>query len=127
VISFTVSGSSGRLEAFLNSMSKVQSKILSTLDQYGQQGVAALALATPIETGRAAFSWGYEVEVQNGVYSITWTNSDVENGFPVAVMLQYGYGTGTGGYVRGRNYINPAIKPVMDKIAEEVWKVVTSQ
>jgi hypothetical protein len=108
-------------------MSKVQSKILSTLDQYGQQGVAALALATPIETGRAAFSWGYEVEVQNGVYSITWTNSDVENGFPVAVMLQYGYGTGTGGYVRGRNYINPAIKPVMDKIAEEVWKVVTSQ
>jgi hypothetical protein len=105
-------------------MSKLD--IQGILDSAGREGVAALAAATPVESGLAENSWDYEVSGGGGVYTITWTNSDVENGFPVAIMLQYGHGTGTGGYVQGRDYINPAIRPIFDKIANDVWKVVTS-
>jgi hypothetical protein len=124
VISVKVSGSTKRLESFLNTVSKLD--ILGLLKTYGAQGVAALSTHTPVRTGLTAYSWDYEVKAKNGVYTIIWTNGDVENGFPVAIMLQYGYGTGTGGYVHGRDYINPAIQPIFDKIASEVWKVVTS-
>lgn len=123
-IEFEVSGSFSKTEAFLKSVSKLD--IMSILRSYGRQGVQALSAATPTDTGRAAYSWDYLVESSGGVYTITWTNSDIENGFPVAIMLQYGYGTGTGGYVHGRDYINPAIRPVFDQIAASVWKVVTS-
>lgn len=89
-------------------------------------GIGALAAATPHDSGLAASSWGYKVENSSGGVSISWTNTDVEGGFPVAIMLQYGHGTGTGGYVAGRDYINPAMKPIFDKIADRVWKAVTS-
>lgn len=96
------------------------------LDSLAQQGVQALASATPVDSGLASNSWDYEIEVKRSSCSIRWLNHDVENGFPVAIMIQYGHGTGTGGYVQGIDYINPAIRPVFDAIAEQVWKAVTS-
>ena len=99
---------------------------LSILDKYGRAGVAALASATPVDSGLAASSWYYEIERSRNGATITFCNSDIENGFPVAIMLQYGHGTGTGGWVEGRDYINPAIQPVFDKIADAAWKEVTS-
>ena len=96
------------------------------LDRYGREGVEALASATPIDSGVTASSWGYEIRASGGSATITWSNSHVVNGVPIAVILQCGHGTGTGGYVEGRDYINPAIKPIFDKIAENVWKAVTS-
>ena len=98
---------------------------VSILDKYGRKGVAALASATPIESGLAASSWYYEIKRGGGSASIIFGNSDIENGFPVAIMLQYGHGTGTGGWVQGRDYINPAIQPVFDEIAEAAWREVT--
>lgn len=124
MLTFKVTGSFKKTESFLNSVAKLD--VVGTLRAYGQRGVHALALHTPVESGLTAASWGYEVTAKSGTYTIIWTNSDVENGFPVAIMLQYGYGTGTGGYVQGRDYINPAIKPIFDEIADEVWKAVTS-
>jgi hypothetical protein len=91
-----------------------------------EAGVRALADATPLDSGLASDSWDYEIERSGKAVTIKWTNNDVENGFPVAIMLQLGYGTGTGGYVQGRDYINPAMKPIFDKIADDVWKAVTS-
>lgn len=123
-VTFQVTGSFQRTMAFLQNAAKLN--IPAILQRYGQEGVAALQLHTPVDSGLAAESWGYEVEAKGGTYTIVWTNNDVESGFPVAIMLQYGYGTGTGGYVHGRNYINPAMQPIFDKIANEVWRVVTS-
>jgi len=85
-----------------------------------------LAQSVPKDSGLAADSWNYEIERSATSVAIKWTNSDTENGFPVAIMLQYGYGTGTGGYVQGKDYINPAMKPIFDNIATQVWKAVTS-
>jgi hypothetical protein len=124
MISVTSSGSFKKTATRLQRMQKIN--ILAILATYGQAGVDALARATPLETGLTAASWDYKVSAKNGVYKISWTNSDVENGFPVAIMLQYGYGTGTGGYVQGQDYINPAIKPIFDQIALKVQKAVTS-
>lgn len=124
MISFRVTGSTQRTETFLRNVSRLN--IASILHKHGQQGVIALQTHTPVDTGLAENSWGYIVEQEPGFCRIVWTNSDVENGFPVAIMLQYGYGTGTGGYVQGRDYINPAMKPIFDQIADEVWKAVTS-
>lgn len=101
-------------------------KIMKILNHYGKVGVDALSRATPVDSGLAANSWGFVVEQKGSVYSITWTNNDIENGFPVAVMIQYGYGTGNGAYIQGRDYINPAMQPIFDQIANEVWKAVTS-
>lgn len=124
MFSISSSGSFSKTEKFLQTMAHLN--VASILSKYAQEGVAALEIATPIKSGLTAHSWGYEVSASSGGYTIAWTNSDVENGFPVAIMLQYGYGTGTGGYVQGRDYINPAIRPIFDKIADEVWKAVTS-
>lgn len=98
---------------------------LGTLDKYGSEGVAALASATPIDSGETANSWYYEIERTNGSVAIRFNNSHVNQGVPIAIILQYGHGTGTGGWVQGRDYINPAIRPVFDKIADEAWKEVT--
>lgn len=95
------------------------------LDKYGRAGVAALSSATPVESGLASSSWGYEIEHDRNSARIVFTNSNVENGFSVAIMLQYGHGTGTGGWVEGRDYINPAIQPIFDQIADEAWREVT--
>lgn len=118
------SGSFDNMESFLKKAAKLN--IFDILNANGQEGVEALSRATPIETGLAAHSWSYRVSSSNGTYTIAWYNSDIENGFPVVIMLQYGHGTGTGGYVPGYDFINPAIKPVFDKIADNVWKAVTS-
>jgi hypothetical protein len=124
MFSLSSNGSFSKTEAFLRKLSTLD--ISRILEASGSAGVSALAGATPAESGLAAHSWSYEVEKSGGGYKITWLNTDIENGFPVAIMLQYGYGTGTGGYVQGRDYINPAIRPIFDKIAADVWKAVTS-
>ena len=98
---------------------------LSDLDKYGREGVAALASATPVDTGETANSWYYEIVHENGTITITLNNSHIQKGVPIAVILQYGHGTGTGGWVEGRDYINPAIQPLFDKIAENAWREVT--
>ena len=124
MLRFESRGDFKNTERFLKKMSSVD--IASALKSLAQEGVRALAAATPVDSGLAADSWGFEITRSRNSASITWTNSDVESGFPVAIMLQYGHGTRNGGYVKGRDYINPAMQPVFDKIAEEAWKVVTS-
>lgn len=101
-------------------------KIESVLNKYGKIGAEALARATPIDSGLTASSWGYEVEKNGGGWSIHWTNDNINQNVNIAVILQYGHGTGTGGYVAGQDYINPAIAPIFDQIADEAWKEVTS-
>ena len=95
------------------------------LDKYGRDGVAALASATPIKSGATAASWYYKVETKNGSASLTFHNSNIQNGVPIAIILQYGHGTRNGGWVEGRDYINPAIQPIFDQIAEHAWREVT--
>lgn len=124
MISFATSGSFDRTQASLTKM--LSGDLYSGLDALAREGVIALASSTPVETGLSAASWDYEIKRSKGSILIAWKNSDVENGFPVVIMLQYGYGTGTGGYVQGRDFINPAIKPIFDQIANKVWKAVTS-
>lgn len=124
VIRFVQSGSLDKTEKFLKGVQKLD--VAKIVQRQAELGVEALAAATPKDTGRTAESWRATVSQNGGGVSITWHNTDIENGFPVAVMLQYGHGTGTGGYVHGRDFINPAIRPIFDKIAEEVWKAVTS-
>ena len=109
---------------FLNKMSKFQ--INKILEKYGQMGVEALRSATPIDSGKTAESWGYEISVGKEGATIHWTNTNQNKGVYIAVILQYGHGTGTGGYVQGIEYINPPIRPVFDKIAEEAWMEVVN-
>jgi hypothetical protein len=123
-ISVSSKGDLNKTEAFLRKVSKLD--VRRELDAAGKMGVKALASATPRDSGLAADSWDYKISGGRGGARITWINTDVENGFPVAIMLQYGYGTGTGGYVQGQDYINPAMRPIFDQIAEKVWKAVTS-
>lgn len=99
---------------------------LGILDKYGKEGVAALASATPVDSGLTASSWYYEIERTKESATITFNNSNVNNGVPIAIILQYGHGTGTGGWVQGRDYINPAIQPIFDKIADNAWREVTT-
>lgn len=98
---------------------------LSILDKYGRAGVAALASATPVDSGLTATSWYYRVERGNESDVLSFYNSNVNDGVPIAIILQYGHGTGTGGYVEGRDYINPAMRPIFDKLADEAWREVT--
>lgn len=100
--------------------------MFNALDGFAREGIAALASATPVDSGLTAGSWDYQIQKSRGFYQIIWTNSNVVDGRPIAIMLQYGHGTGTGGYVEGYDYINPAMRPVFDRIAENVWKAVTS-
>jgi len=124
-ISFTSRGSFSKTESFLRNAPK--KNIRAVLESHGQAGVRALASATPRDSGIAANSWYYEVVRTRNGWKIVWSNSDIEGGFPVAVMLQYGHATGTGGWVEGRDYINPALKPIFDQIADNAWKAVTSE
>lgn len=98
---------------------------LGDLDKYGREGAAALASATPVESGLTASSWYYKIERKDGIIRISFHNSNIQNGVPIAVILQYGHGTGTGGWVEGRDYINPAIRPLFDKIVKDAWREVT--
>ena len=121
---FTSSGDFKKTEKFLRSLS--EGDIFKTLDRFGQQGVAALSAATPVDSGETAASWYYEITRARSSWTITFNNSVMAGNAPLAILLQYGHGTGTGGYVQGRDYINPAIQPVFDRIADEAWKAVTS-
>ena len=99
---------------------------IRSLDKYAAEGVKALSAATPVDTGLTAKSWYYEIEQKNGVIRISFCNSNIQNGVPIAIILQYGHGTRTGGWVEGRDYINPAIQPIFDKLTEEAWKEVSN-
>lgn len=103
-----------------------QLHIEEILRKYGEIGVQALRSATPIDSGLTASSWGYEIEKNGDTWSIHWTNSNINEGVNIAVILQYGHGTGTGGYVSGQDYINPAMAPIFEQIANDAWKEVTS-
>ena len=100
-------------------------KIESVLNKYGAKGVQALMAATPVDSGLTASNWGYELEHNGTGWSIHWTNDNINQNVNIAVILQYGHGTGTGGYVAGRDYINPALAPIFQEIADEAWKEIT--
>lgn len=123
-IKYTTTGSFGNTNSFLKKVS--DGSIFRTLEHYGQMGVDALALHTPVDSGLTASMWRYKVSRSRNTYSITWYNGNTAAGTPVAILLQYGHATGTGGYVQGRDYINPAMQPLFDQIAADVWKAVTS-
>ena len=99
---------------------------ISVLEKYGAQGVQALSSATPVDSGTTASSWDYEIVQEKGKIKVIWNNTNINNGVNIAIILQYGHGTGTGGYVAGRDYINPALQPVFDAMADAAWKEVTS-
>ena len=117
------SGSFKNTERFLSKAQKL--KLHNMLSRYAADGVQALAAATPVDSGKTASSWGYEVHISGSTYSVEWTNSNINNGVSIALILQFGHGTGTGGYVQGRDYINPAIRPIFDKMADAAWREVT--
>ena len=123
MISFRQKGDFSKLTRFLERAKNLVH--LSDLDRYGREGVAALAFATPVDTGKTAASWYYDIKINKESASITFNNSNIQNGVPIAIILQYGHGTRNGGWVEGRDYINPVIQPIFDKIAEEAWKEVT--
>lgn len=125
MVSVHTSGSFSNLESFLK-RAKNQD-LFRGLEKYGSIGVAALAAATPVESSDTANSWYYEIVSKPGNFSIQWLNSNVEDPgrIPVAVLIQYGHGTGTGGFVQGRDFINPAMRPIFDQIAADMWKEVT--
>lgn len=123
MISFRQKGDFSKLTSYLE---KAKETIkLGNLDRYGQEGVKALSSATPQDSGKTASSWYYEIEHKNGSVSISFHNSNINKGVPIAIILQYGHGTRNGGWVEGKDYINPAIQPIFDKIANEAWKEVT--
>lgn len=121
-MSIDATGDFSNTDRFLRTVSKLD--LTRALRSLAQAGVRALASATPVESGATAASWGYELTVSKGQSTITWINSHANRGTNIAIILQMGHGTGTGGWVSGRDYINPAIRPIMDQIAEDAWKVV---
>lgn len=123
MVRITHKGNFNNTERFLKGAPKI--KYRRILEKYAKEGVKALASATPVDSGITANCWDYELKVGQGFYSISWTNSNVVDGVPIAIILQYGHGTGTGGYVQGRDYINPAIQPIFDKISESLWQEVS--
>lgn len=123
MISVTQKGSFTKTEQYLKKLQ--EQNLLSALEKYGSQGVTALSNATPRDSGLTAESWTYTIVNRKGYYSIRWHNTNVRDGIPIAVLLQYGHGTRTGGYIQGRDYINPALRPIFDQIASEAWKEVT--
>ena len=123
MITFRQKGDFSKLTRYLERAKEVVK--LGDLDKYGRAGVAALASATPVDTGLTASSWYYEISNKNGSAMISFHNSNIQNGVSIAIILQYGHGTRNGGWVEGRDYINPAIRPIFDRIADDAWKEVT--
>lgn len=122
MIELSHSGDFSKLQAYLE---KLKSPFnLSVLDKYGKRGVKALSDATPVDTGKTASSWYYTISNKKGRVTLSFHNSNVVDGVPIAIILQYGHGTKNGGYVHGRDYINPAVRPIFDEMAETVWKEV---
>lgn len=122
MIRLTQKGDFSKLNRYLERVKEVVK--IGDLNKYGRQGVKALKAATPVDSGETANSWYYEIKRQNGVVSIEFNNSHINKGVPIAIILQYGHGTNNGGWVEGRDYINPVIQPLFDKIAEDAWKEV---
>lgn len=125
MIRFKHNGNFDHVETMFKRVNK--RSYIQTLKKYGQAGVEALSVATPISSGETAASWNYEIVENRGGYSIYWTNSHENQGVNIAVILQYGHGTGTGGYVKGIDYINPAIRPIFNEIANAAWKEVIAR
>lgn len=123
-ITITQKGDFSTLTSYLEKLK--ENLYMGLLNKYGRIGVQALKDATPKDTGKTAESWYYEIEQGKGRAVLSFCNSNVNNGVNIAIILQYGHGTGWGGYVRGRDYINPAMRPLIDQIAEELWKEVTT-
>lgn len=124
MITFIHKGNFGSTEKFLFKLHS--QNFFKVLDYYGQKGVKALSSVTPIKTGKTSSSWDYQIMTGKDTVSIIWTNSNLnENGTPIAILLQYGHATGTGGYVQGKDYINPVIQPIFDEIEKGVWAEVT--
>lgn len=123
MISISHKGDFKKTQSFLEKIK--DGDIFNKLDHYGQMGVEALAAATPIDSGKTASSWTYKIVKSKQTVSIQWSNTNINKGVPIAIILQYGHATGTGGYVQGRDYINPALKPIFDEIEENVWKEMT--
>lgn len=124
MISFRQKGDFSKLTRYLEKVKEVAR--IGDLDKYGHQGVAALESATPKDTGLTSKSWKYEIKQSKGSVSISFYNTNIQNGVPIAILLQYGHGTRNGGWVQGRDYINPAIQPIFDEIVKSAWKEVTS-
>lgn len=122
MIRINSSGSFHNLEAFFRRVSN--GALFTHLNRYGQMGVDALSNATPLDTGETATAWNYRIVSRGGRYTIEWFNNNMAGDTPVVILIQYGHGTGTGGYVEGRDFINPAIRPIFDRIANEVWEEV---
>ena len=118
-------GNFNKVEKFFNNVSKRD--YLNRLNKYGEMGLEALRNATPTDSGRTVSSWNYLIERDSKATRIVWTNDNTNEGVNIAIILQYGHGTGSGGYVQGIDYINPAMKPVFDKIADEVYKEVVKK
>lgn len=125
MISFEQKGNFSRTEKFLKNASSKNYR--SILEQYAQAGVSALSASTPTNTGRTASSWSYVIEQSGNTLSIVWTNSNIQNGVNIALILQYGHGTKNGGYVQGRDYINPALRLIFDRLADAAWKEVSGK
>ena len=123
MIVFKHRGNFNNTEKFLNGAKKI--RFINILEKYAREGVSALSNATPIDTSLTSNSWDFEITVTKNKYIINWTNSNVVDNVPIAIILQYGHGTTNGGYVQGRDYINPALLPILDKISENLWKEVT--
>lgn len=123
MITFKEKGDFSKLTKYLEKAKK--SVNIGDLSRYGEMGVAALAAATPVDSGLTAASWFYKIENKDGSTRLNFCNSNIQNGVPIAIILQYGHGTRNGGWVEGRDYINPAIQPIFDKIAADAWKEVT--
>lgn len=116
----------GNLNKTLNFLKRSHKIPISLLEKYGDEGLAALRSATPVDSGLTASSWYYEiVEASDGTTSLRFCNSNVHTGVNVAVILQYGHATGTGGWVEGMDYINPAIQPIFNRMVKNIWKEVS--
>jgi len=123
MITFKHRGNFKNTEKFFSAAQKLD--VRNILHPYGALGVSALAAATPADTGETASSWSYSINVTRRGFTLSWTNSVIAGSVPLVILLQYGHGTGTGGYVEGRDFINPAVKPIFDKIAESAFKEVS--
>lgn len=125
MVVFKHSGNFSKTERFFQKMQK--KSYFDRVSDLAKRGVQALESVTPVETGLTASSWSYEIQIRDGKTSVFWTNSNtLPDGTPIVVLLQYGHATGTGGFVQGRDFINPAIRPIFDEISNQVWKEVSS-
>ena len=127
MIGIKVSGNSpfSKTETYLKELKKSDAKIKTILNKYGKIGVEKLSIKTPVKTGLTAASWYYKVESKNGTHKLLFCNSNIQNGIPIAIILDTGHATRNRGWVAGRNYINPALAPIFDKLASDIWMEVT--